>query len=92
MLFIDKEDFMEKIKTPILLTTLYVFVYLAVCELDPTARWAIMLFSLSPLPVIWMVYRVLRDGKPCEFSFKEKFYDDYGYMRVEAREEAESID
>jgi hypothetical protein len=55
---------MEKIKTPIFLTTLYVFIYLMVCELDRTAQWAIMLFSLSPLPVIWMVYRVLRDGTP----------------------------
>jgi hypothetical protein len=80
---------MEKIKTPIFLTTLYVFIYLMVCELDPTARWAIMLFSLSPLPVLWMVYRVLRDGTPSEFSFKEKFYDDHNYMRVEVREETE---
>jgi hypothetical protein len=32
---------MEKIKTPIFLTTLYVFIYLMVCELDRTAQWAI---------------------------------------------------
>lgn len=82
-----KRHVMEKIKTPILLTTLYVFVYLAVCELDPTARWAIMLFSLSPLPVIWMVYRVLRDGTPSAYTFKERFYDDYKYARAEVREE-----
>ena len=78
---------MEKIKTPILLTTLYVFVYLAVCELDPTARWAIMLFSLSPVPVIWMVYRVLRDGTPSTFTFKEKFYDDHNYVRTHVVEQ-----
>jgi hypothetical protein len=81
---------MEKIKTPILLTTLYVFIYLMVCELDTTARWAIMLFSLSPLPVIWMVYRVLRDGTPSEYTFKEKFYDDHNYVRAEVREETET--
>jgi hypothetical protein len=81
---------MEKIKTPIFLTTLYVFIYLMVCELDSTAQWAIMLFSLSPLPVIWMVYRVLRDGTPSPHTFKEKFYDDHNYVRVEVREETES--
>jgi hypothetical protein len=78
---------MEKIKTPILLTTLYVFVYLAVCELDESLRLAIFLFSLSPLPVIWMVYRVLRDGTPSAYTFKERFYDDYKYTRAEVREE-----
>lgn len=80
---------MEKIKTPILLSTLYVFVYLAACELDESLRLPVFLFSLSPLPVIWMVYRVLRDGTPSAFTFKERFYDDYNYVRVEAREEAE---
>ncbi len=81
---------MEKIKTPIFLTTLYVFIYLMVCELDPTARWAIMLFSLSPLPVLWMVYRVLRDGTPSALTFKEKFYEDHSYVRAEVREETET--
>lgn len=82
---------MDKIKTPILLTTLYVFIYLMVCELDTTARWAIMLFSLSPLPVLWMVYRVLKDGQPSKFSFKEKFYDDHNYMRVKSKEQTETV-
>jgi hypothetical protein len=78
---------MEKIKTPILLTTLYVFVYLAVCELDESLRLAIFLFSLSPLPLIWMVYRVLRDGQPSAYTFKDKFYEDHDYVRTHATEQ-----
>ncbi len=78
---------MEKIKAPILLTTLYVFIYLLVCELDESLRLAIMLFSLSPLPVIWMVYRVLRDGTPSQFTFKERFYEEYKYTRFAGNEE-----
>jgi hypothetical protein len=80
---------MEKIKAPILLTSLYVFIYLLACELDESLRLAIMLFSLSPLPVIWMVYRVLRDGTPSQFTFKERFYNDYKYTRAAGSEEGE---
>jgi len=34
-----------------------------------------MLF-LSPILVVFMVFFVLKYGKPSEFSFDEKFYDD----------------
>ena len=72
---------------PIYLTTLYLIVYVFACEFDSTVRLAIMLFSLSPLPVIWMVYRVLRDGTPSKHNFTERFYEDYDYTRVEANEQ-----
>ena len=80
---------MEKIRLPIIFTTIYVIVYLLTIGIDPTLRWAIILFSLSPIPVLWMVWRVLRDGVPSPFTFKEKFYEDHSYMRVEAKEETE---
>lgn len=77
---------MEKIKWPILLATVYLVVYTATAQLDAAIRWTILLFSLSPIPVIWMVWRVLRDGTPSNFTFTERFYEDYHYERVPVKE------
>ena len=82
---------MEKIKMPIAITTAYVILYVSTIHLDDSLRLPILLFSLSPIPVFWMVWRVLRDGTPSPFTFKEKFYDDHDYMRVEAKEASEEL-
>jgi len=81
-----KLHIMEKIKWPILLATGYLLLYTATAQLEAAIQWTILLFSLSPLPVIWMVWRVLRDGTPSNFTFKERFYEDYHYERVPVKE------
>ena len=74
---------------PIAITTAYVIVYVCTIHLDESLRLPILLFSLSPIPVLWMVWRVLRDGTPSEYTFKEKFYEDHNYTRVEVKEASE---
>jgi hypothetical protein len=34
------------------------------------------LFGISPLLVIWLVYRVLRNGEASAYTFSERFYED----------------
>jgi hypothetical protein len=73
---------MEKIKLPIIIATIYLAIYVVTASYDTTTRLTIFLFSLSPLPVIWMVWRVLHDGTPSPYTFEERFYEDYDYTPV----------
>jgi hypothetical protein len=75
---------MKPIKLPILLTTLYLMIhaispYLGIPEIVIIASWAV-----SPVFVIWMVYRVLKDGEPSEQTFENHFYEDVKTVRVKA--------
>jgi hypothetical protein len=73
---------MEKIKYPVLLVTAFAFLYQFTPFLGASEKLIFALFLLSPLVVIWLVYKVLKDGKPSRFTWDEKFYDDSDYMRV----------
>lgn len=70
---------MKSIKYPILIATAYLVVYVVLMSIhmEWTLRLGLFLFSLSPIPVIWMVYRVLKDGKPSKYTFDERFYENY---------------
>jgi hypothetical protein len=83
---------MEKIKLPIIVTTVYLAIYAATAQMESAIRLTILLFSLSPLPVIWMVWRVLRDGVPSKYTFTERFYEDYPYQRVQVIEHPADAD
>ena len=39
------------------------------------------MFFLSPFLVIYMVYVILKYGKPSAYTFEERFYDDWDYTR-----------
>lgn len=67
---------MENIRFPIIATTLYLLIYTLTMMAVPFAPLPWFLFGLSPLPVIWMVYRVLRFGVPSGRTFTDSFYDD----------------
>lgn len=41
----------------------------------------VALFIVSPFAVIWMVYCVLKNGKPSEKNWDDYFYEDYDYRR-----------
>ncbi len=68
---------MEKIKAPIYLATLYLALY----GLSPFLNivWLTsLLFFLSPIPVFWMVFRVLKDGIESDKRWDDgHFYDHY---------------
>ncbi len=68
---------MEKIKAPVYLATLYLVLY----GLSPflNIAWLTsLLFVLSPIPVFWMVLRVLKDGVESDKRWEDGlFYDHY---------------
>ena len=79
---------MRPIKLPILFTTVFLMFhtispYLGVPEKVIIASWA-----LSPLVVIWMVIRVLKDGIASQRTFEEYFYDDREIKRVDNKPRA----
>jgi hypothetical protein len=60
--------------------------YLVIFQLAPFIRMSdkiiIAMFILSPFIVVYMVYTVLKDGKPSQNTFDEKFYEDHDYLRI----------
>lgn len=40
------------------------------------AQTALFLFSISPLMVLWVVFRILKDPHPVEIRFEDEFYQD----------------
>lgn len=66
---------------PIIVVTLFMLVYNSLPFWGSNMGLIVVLFYLSPFPVIWMVYRILKDGKASEKTWEEYFYEDYSYKR-----------
>jgi hypothetical protein len=66
---------MKTIKFPLMFASYYLFIYVIFATIEPLQRLAMFMFSLSPFIVIWMVYRVLKDGTPSDKTFETHFYE-----------------
>ena len=67
---------MNKIKAPITITTIIVLGYAFSTRLEISYSLIFFLFMLANVALIWMVYKILKDGEPSEKSFDEYFYED----------------
>ncbi|HLO81651.1 MAG TPA: hypothetical protein VK166_11860 [Chitinophagaceae bacterium] len=72
---------MKGIWFPVMFVTAFLTVYVVLSFLS-FDRIVATMFFISPFLVIWMVYRVLKDGKPSGRNFSEYFYDDVDYRRL----------
>jgi uncharacterized membrane protein YqjE len=72
---------MNKIKFPLIATSLLLLLYHTLNFIGANSNLIILLFVMSPLAVIWMVYRVLKDGTPCNKTWDDSFYEDHSYRR-----------
>ncbi|MEO6733115.1 MAG: hypothetical protein ABIN01_17960 [Ferruginibacter sp.] len=72
---------MQKIKWPIIIVSTYMLVYQFSYYIGLPIGIVVLLFVVSPLAVIWMVYKILKDGTPSKRSFHEYFYEDSNYKR-----------
>lgn len=70
---------MKKIVLPIYLVTILLVLLTIFSQINTgwAAKVVILVTSLSPIPLIWMVLRVLQDGEPSPHTFEERFYEDY---------------
>ncbi len=72
---------MQKIKWPIIIVTAYLVFYNSTPIFGFSPDTVIAMYIASPVLLLWMVYKILKDGVPSERTFDEYFYDDYDYRR-----------
>lgn len=83
---------MKKAPLAILLSTLFVFFYNLSLYLGIPDSIIFAMFLISPFIVIYVVYVVLKFGKPSQFTFEDRFYDDYDYFRNTGNQSEKFID
>jgi Flp pilus assembly protein TadB len=66
---------------PIMSVTVFLMAYVVLAYYS-FENIVVAMFIISPFLVIWMVYRVLRYGKPSGRTFSEYFYDDVDHKRI----------
>lgn len=72
---------MQKIKWPLIVVTAYLVFYQSASFFNFSANTIIALYISSPILLLWMVYKILKDGVPSQRSFDDYFYDDWDYRR-----------
>lgn len=78
---ITKNSNMKKIKWPITGVTVYMIFYQFTPYIGFGDEIILAMFAVSPIPITWMVYKILKDGIPSQRSFDEYFYEDSDYKR-----------
>lgn len=74
-MFFQKKD-MDKIKFPVITASLFLLVYTMGSVMGMPYPLVAGMFSISPIVVIWMVYRVLKDADPSQKTFSNYWYED----------------
>ena len=72
---------MKKVPAVITIATLYALFFQLTPYIGIPDQFIFGMFLLSPLVVLYMAYVILKYGKPSEYTFEERFYDDYDYIR-----------
>ncbi|MDX2002590.1 MAG: hypothetical protein SFW35_09160 [Chitinophagales bacterium] len=67
---------MKDIRFPIIFVTAVWLFYQITAIVQLSFQLTFGLFIVLPLLLIWMVIRILKDGKPSTRTFDEKFYED----------------
>ncbi len=78
---------MQNIPRSVPITTAVFMFFLFVCGFDEATDIILFLFILLNIMVIWMVYSVLRFEYTPEFTFKERFYEDVDYKKIQDGDE-----
>nr|MBI1230156.1 hypothetical protein [Cytophagales bacterium] len=61
---------------PVLAATGFLVVYMTSIFVDLNTGIILFLFSISPIVVLWMVYRVLTADVDSKHTFEERWYED----------------
>lgn len=73
---------MKKVEIVIIIVTLYAILFQLTPVIGFPDQVISPMFFLSPFLVIYMVYVILKHGKQSQYTFDEKFYDDWDYDRL----------
>ncbi len=72
---------MKKLQYPLTATTLFWLFCQVLPLLGASDQVMLCCLALAPLPVLWMLYRILKDGQPAEEDWDDRFYEDHAYRR-----------
>ena len=72
---------MKQLRIPVFFVSALVLIYAVSQQLGFSDDALVLFFLLLPLPVIWMVVRILKDGTPSSKTWEEHFYEDHPYKR-----------
>jgi hypothetical protein len=67
---------MKNFLMPVFVVTGYLFIYWFAIQLELNFRLILFMFSISPVLLLWMVYKVLTADVPVTHTFDEKWYED----------------
>ncbi|NQZ76653.1 MAG: hypothetical protein HRT61_11190 [Ekhidna sp.] len=73
---------MKDTKFPIALTSSVLFVYCVFVVMNIAFPLIFFLFITVNALFVWMIIRILKDGKPSEKVFEEYFYEDFPHKRA----------
>lgn len=71
----------KPIKIVVVLVSLFAILYQAAILSSMNEQLLLALYMISPFLVLYMVYVVIKKGKPSPHDFDERFYDDWDYQR-----------
>lgn len=66
---------------PVYAVTAFLIVYVTAVQVNLHVAIVMFLFSISPLPILWMVYRVLKADVKVDTTFEDQWYEDFGSGR-----------
>ncbi|MEP7108710.1 MAG: hypothetical protein ABI760_12025, partial [Ferruginibacter sp.] len=72
---------MQNIKLPVFIVSAYAFFYQFTPYIGFSDITIMAMFTISPVLVCWMAYKILKNGNPSQRSFEEYFYEDSNYKR-----------
>lgn len=71
-----KLETMDNSLTPVAIVTGFLLIYVVAVAVNLNTAVILLLFSLSPILMIWMVIRVLKAVFEPAHTFEEKWYED----------------
>ena len=69
---------MKNYLIPVWTVTGYLLVYVVAIGLELHIRLILFMFGISPVLVLWMVYKVLKADVKIDHTFDKKWYEDWG--------------
>ncbi|MEX2513340.1 MAG: hypothetical protein WD398_10585 [Cyclobacteriaceae bacterium] len=61
---------------PVLITTGFLVVYIVALTVGLHTGLILLMFSASPVLILWMVFKVLKSHFKSKYTFEEKWYED----------------
>lgn len=68
---------MKNVKIVVTVATLYLIIFNILLYTGVAKQLVFLMLTFSPFVLIYMVYVILKYGKSSNYTFEEKFYDDW---------------